>query len=86
MRKEIELQCRGIDFACAVQGYAVRFLRYNNSLILIDLAEAPPMPDKVSDVRIQEMLWEDHFTEVWADTFLLLRTRLNHPFSALYLS
>lgn len=69
MSKEVELQCRGIDFTCAVQGYAVRFLRYNNSLILIGLAEAPPTPDRVSDLGIKEMPSEDHFTEVWTNTF-----------------
>ncbi|KAI8523225.1 hypothetical protein RHMOL_Rhmol13G0056700 [Rhododendron molle] len=63
MSKEVELQCRGIDFTSAVQGYAVRFLRCNNSLILIGLAEASPTPDRVSDLGIKEMSSEDHFTE-----------------------
>ncbi|KAL7205220.1 hypothetical protein ACSBR2_018201 [Camellia fascicularis] len=57
------LQCSGRDFVCAVQGYAVRFLKNNTSLVPLGLAEAPATPDRVSDLGIQEMSWKDHLTE-----------------------
>ncbi|KAA8550625.1 hypothetical protein F0562_002309 [Nyssa sinensis] len=61
--KELELQCPGKKFALAVQGYAVRFLKYNSSLVLLGQAEAPGTPDRVSDLGILETSWEDNFTE-----------------------
>ncbi|XP_057473271.1 chromatin modification-related protein EAF1 B-like isoform X1 [Actinidia eriantha] len=61
--KEPELQCPGKDFSHAVQGYAVRFLKYNTSLVPLGLAEAPATPDRTSDFGTLEMSWEDHFTE-----------------------
>ncbi|CAL5353506.1 unnamed protein product [Camellia sinensis] len=63
MSKEVDLQCSGRDFVCAVHGYAVRFLKNNTSLVLLGLAEAPATPDRVSDLGIQEMSWKDHLTE-----------------------
>ncbi|PSS14086.1 Chromatin modification-related protein EAF1 B like [Actinidia chinensis var. chinensis] len=61
--KKPELQCPGKDFSSAVQGYAVRFLKYNTSLVPLGLAEAPATPDRTSDFGTLEMSWEDHFTE-----------------------
>ncbi|KAA8543485.1 hypothetical protein F0562_021020 [Nyssa sinensis] len=61
--KELELQCPGKKFALAVQGYAVRFLKYNSSVVPLGQAEAPVTPDRVADLGILEMSWEDHFTE-----------------------
>ncbi|GFZ13465.1 helicase/SANT-associated, DNA binding protein [Actinidia rufa] len=61
--KEPELQCPGKDFSHSVQGYAVRFLKYNTSLVPLGLAEAPATPDRTSDFGTLEMSWEDHFTE-----------------------
>ncbi|KAF5934398.1 hypothetical protein HYC85_030569 [Camellia sinensis] len=55
------LQCSGRDFVCAVQGYAVRFLKNNTSLVPLGLAEAPATPDRVSDLGI--LSWKDHLTE-----------------------
>ncbi|XP_057507991.1 chromatin modification-related protein EAF1 B-like isoform X2 [Actinidia eriantha] len=61
--KKSELQCPGKDFSSAVQGYAVRFLKNNTSLVPLGLAEAPATPDRTSDFGTVEMSWEDHFTE-----------------------
>uniref|UniRef100_A0A5B6ZQG6 Chromatin modification-related protein EAF1 B-like n=1 Tax=Davidia involucrata TaxID=16924 RepID=A0A5B6ZQG6_DAVIN len=61
--KDLELQCPGKKFAPAVQGYAVRFLKYNSSFVLVGQAEAPVTPDRVSDLGMLEMSWEDNFTE-----------------------
>ena len=66
--KEIELQCPRKDFSCAVQEYAVRFLKYNNSLVPLRLAEVPATSDRVSDLGNQEMCWENNFIEVWTDS------------------
>ncbi|GFZ17604.1 helicase/SANT-associated, DNA binding protein [Actinidia rufa] len=44
--KEVELQCPRKDFSRAVQEYAVRFLKYNNSLVPLRLAEVPATPDR----------------------------------------
>ncbi|KAL6978793.1 hypothetical protein U1Q18_051064 [Sarracenia purpurea var. burkii] len=60
--KELELQCPGKDFPRAVQGYAVRFLKYT-SLVPVGQAEAPAMPDNISDFGKLEMSWEDHLSE-----------------------
>ncbi|XP_057480432.1 chromatin modification-related protein EAF1 B-like isoform X1 [Actinidia eriantha] len=61
--KEVELQCPRKDFSRAVQEYAVRFLKYNNSHVPLRLAEVPATPDRVSDLGIQEMCWENNFIE-----------------------
>ncbi|XP_057484162.1 chromatin modification-related protein EAF1 B-like isoform X2 [Actinidia eriantha] len=61
--KEVELHCPRNDFSRAVQEYAVRFLKYNNSLVPLHLAEVPATPDRISDLGIQEMYWENNFTE-----------------------
>ncbi|XP_015892402.3 chromatin modification-related protein EAF1 B isoform X2 [Ziziphus jujuba] len=47
----------------AVQGYAVRFLKYNSSLGRCLQAEAPATPDRVSDLGILDVSWEDNLTE-----------------------
>ncbi|XP_059594012.1 chromatin modification-related protein EAF1 B [Vitis vinifera] len=46
-----------------VQAYAVRFLKYNNSLVPPVQAEAPLTPERLSDSGIVDMLWEGRFTE-----------------------
>ncbi|PON70810.1 Octamer-binding transcription factor [Parasponia andersonii] len=51
------------DVAHSVQGYAVRFLKYNSTCGLPLKAEAPATPDRISDLGIQDMSWEDHLTE-----------------------
>ncbi|XP_062078466.1 chromatin modification-related protein EAF1 B-like [Humulus lupulus] len=61
--KELEVQCPGKDVTLALQGYAVRFLKYNSACGLTQKAEAPATPDRISDLGIQDMCWEDHLTE-----------------------
>ncbi|KAL5562108.1 hypothetical protein UlMin_031855 [Ulmus minor] len=58
--KELQHQCPRKNLPHAMQGYAVRFLKFNSSL---GHAEAPPTPERISDWGIQEVSWEDHFTE-----------------------
>lgn len=62
--EELKTQCPGKDVALAVQGYAVGFLKYNSSLGIAVKVEAPATPDRISDLGIQDMSWEDHLTEV----------------------
>lgn len=59
-----ELKHPGKKKSHAVQGYAVRFLKYNNSLVPPVQAEAPLTPERISDSGIVDMSWEDRFTEV----------------------
>jgi len=49
-----------------VHSYAVRFLKDSRSLGISSQAEAPATPDKVLDLGIVNMSWDDHLTEVWA--------------------
>ncbi|KAK9282032.1 hypothetical protein L1049_004944 [Liquidambar formosana] len=63
MSKELELQYPGKNLSVAVKEYAVRFLKYNSSIVPSVQAEAPGTPDRISDLGIQEMSWEDNFTE-----------------------
>lgn len=53
-----------------MQRYAVRFLKYNNSLGPQLQAQAPATPERLSDLGITEMSWEDHLTEVWSSFFV----------------
>ncbi|XP_052171275.1 chromatin modification-related protein EAF1 B-like isoform X2 [Diospyros lotus] len=54
---KVGLQCPGRNFSYAVQGYAVRFLKYNSSLmpLSLSLVEALATPDRISDFGIQEV-------------------------------
>ncbi|KAM5563088.1 hypothetical protein ABKV19_018000 [Rosa sericea] len=60
--KELEQQWSK-HFSLSMQRYAVRFLKYNNSLGPQLQAQAPATPDRLSDLGITEMSWEDHLTE-----------------------
>ncbi|KAK4441008.1 Chromatin modification-related protein EAF1 B [Sesamum alatum] len=51
------------DEAVAVQAYAVRFLKYNDSNNVYNQAEVPLTPDRVSDMGIIDLSWEDNLTE-----------------------
>ncbi|KAL0460468.1 UNVERIFIED_CONTAM: Chromatin modification-related protein EAF1 B [Sesamum latifolium] len=51
------------DEAVAVKAYAVRFLKYNNSNNVHNQAEVPLTPDRVSDMGIIDLSWEDNLTE-----------------------
>ncbi|CAL5388008.1 unnamed protein product [Camellia sinensis] len=61
--KELELECPGREFSHAVEGYAVRFLKYNTSFVPVGLAEAPATPDRISDFGILEMSQDNHVKE-----------------------
>jgi hypothetical protein len=63
MSKELGTEDPRKNPAVAVLGYAVRFLKYNSSLGPLQ-AEAPTTPDRISDIGIVGMSWEDHLTEV----------------------
>ncbi|XAR60962.1 Nucleoplasmin ATPase [Bertholletia excelsa] len=63
MNKESEMQYPGRNHKLAVAGYAMRFLKYNNSSALLGLSEKTGNPDSMSDLSIQEIYGEDHFTE-----------------------
>uniref|UniRef100_A0A2N9I759 Myb-like domain-containing protein n=1 Tax=Fagus sylvatica TaxID=28930 RepID=A0A2N9I759_FAGSY len=62
MSKELGTEDPRKNPAVAVLGYAVRFLKYNSSLGPLQ-AEAPTTPDRISDIGIVGMSWEDHLTE-----------------------
>ncbi|KAM4070610.1 hypothetical protein ACB094_12G178000 [Castanea mollissima] len=62
MIKESGTQYPRKNSSVSVLAYAVRFLKYNSSLGPLQ-AEAPTTPDRISDVGIVEMSWEDHLTE-----------------------
>lgn len=82
--KELEVQYPKKDVALAVQGYAVRFLKYNSSCGLPLKAEAPATPDRISDLGIQDVSWEDHLTEVWLTLSIVLLVNL--PMLEIYIS
>ncbi|GLT28183.1 hypothetical protein SLA2020_031340 [Shorea laevis] len=46
-----------------IQGYAQRFLKYNSSPVPSLQAEAPATPDRIFDLGIMEMSWDEHQTE-----------------------
>ncbi|KAL6208948.1 hypothetical protein ACLB2K_019891 [Fragaria x ananassa] len=60
--KEFELQWSK-NFSIPMQRYAARFLKYNNSLGPQLQAPAPATPERLFDLGITEMSWEDHLTE-----------------------
>nr|XP_008372482.2 chromatin modification-related protein EAF1 B-like isoform X1 [Malus domestica]XP_017187926.2 chromatin modification-related protein EAF1 B-like isoform X1 [Malus domestica]XP_028958333.1 chromatin modification-related protein EAF1 B-like isoform X1 [Malus domestica]XP_028958334.1 chromatin modification-related protein EAF1 B-like isoform X1 [Malus domestica] len=61
--KDLEPQHPQKDLALSVREYAVRFLKYNKSLGPDLQAQAPATPERISDLGITEMSWEDHLTE-----------------------
>ncbi|RXH98067.1 hypothetical protein DVH24_010392 [Malus domestica] len=61
--KDLEPQHPQKDLALSVREYAVRFLKYNKSLGPDRQAQAPATPERISDLGITEMSWEDHLTE-----------------------
>ncbi|GKU86056.1 hypothetical protein SLEP1_g637 [Rubroshorea leprosula] len=46
-----------------IEGYALRFLKYNSSPFPSQQAEAPATPDRMFDWGIMEMSWAEHLTE-----------------------
>nr|GMD28014.1 chromatin modification-related protein EAF1 B-like isoform X1 [Ipomoea batatas] len=61
--KKVELQCPRKAFGLTIQDYAMRFLKCNNFDVPDSQAEAPATPERVSDVAIVNMSWEDNLTE-----------------------
>ncbi|GKV00672.1 hypothetical protein SLEP1_g13329 [Rubroshorea leprosula] len=46
-----------------IEGYAQRFLKYNSSPVPSLQAEAPATPDRIFDLGIMEVSWDEHQTE-----------------------
>ncbi|KAJ8559375.1 hypothetical protein K7X08_003433 [Anisodus acutangulus] len=51
------------DYTTAIRDYAMRFLKYNDSDVPKNQAEAPSTPDRISDWGIIDTSSEDHVTE-----------------------
>ncbi|KAE8685067.1 Helicase/SANT-associated, putative isoform 2 [Hibiscus syriacus] len=47
----------------AIRAYALRYLKYNSSPVPSLLAEAPATPDRVSDLAIMDISWDEYLTE-----------------------
>ena len=62
--KELELQCLNTDSKQGLQGYAMKFLKYNSTHAQYSAAQMPLTPDLISDVGIIDIAWEDNLTEV----------------------
>ncbi|XP_065874021.1 chromatin modification-related protein EAF1 B-like isoform X2 [Euphorbia lathyris] len=61
--KEFEVQNLGKNLVSPIQGYAVRFLKCNSSVVPSLQAEAPSTPDRVADSGFIGISWEDQLTE-----------------------
>ncbi|XP_042975984.1 chromatin modification-related protein EAF1 B-like isoform X1 [Carya illinoinensis] len=61
--KEMGTQYPRQNTPIAVMGYATRFLKYNSSLGSSLQVLAPTTPDRISDMGIVEISWEDHLTD-----------------------
>ncbi|CAN1767437.1 Chromatin modification-related protein EAF1 A [Linum perenne] len=46
-----------------IQGYAMRFLKFNISPVPVLQAEQPATPDLIGDTGVKEVSWDDHLTE-----------------------
>ncbi|KAG4135398.1 hypothetical protein ERO13_D08G212600v2 [Gossypium hirsutum] len=47
----------------AIRAYALRYLKYNSSPVPSLLAEAPATPDRICDLGIMDISWDEHLTE-----------------------
>ncbi|KAJ0052445.1 hypothetical protein Pint_01548 [Pistacia integerrima] len=70
--KDLDQQSPRKNIAVAIQGYAVRFLKHSSSSVPSLQAEAPATPDRISDLGIMEVSWDDHLTEVWTISLYLV--------------
>ncbi|KAJ8749576.1 hypothetical protein K2173_026225 [Erythroxylum novogranatense] len=61
--KHLATQNLSRNSAVAIQKYAVRFLRCNGSPVPPLQAEVPTTPDRVFDLGIMEVSWDDQLTE-----------------------
>ena len=61
----MELEESKKDCMTGLDEYGKRFLEYNNSSkCQYNLAQAPVTPDRISDLGITDISWEDNLTEV----------------------
>ncbi|KAI5566030.1 hypothetical protein BDE02_14G159800 [Populus trichocarpa] len=60
--KELEIQKPVKNIAHAIHGYALRFLKYNSSPVP-SLQEVPATPDRIADLGMMDISWDDHLTE-----------------------
>lgn len=68
--KELEIQKPVKNIAHAIHGYALRFLKYNSSPVP-SLQEVPATPDRIADLGMMDISWDDHLTEVCIPTFFM---------------
>uniref|UniRef100_A0A2P2MU04 Chromatin modification-related protein EAF1 B-like n=1 Tax=Rhizophora mucronata TaxID=61149 RepID=A0A2P2MU04_RHIMU len=61
--KSKELGTLGQNLLLPIQRYAIRFLKYNNFSVQSLQAEAPATPDRVADLGIMDVSWDDRLTE-----------------------
>lgn len=52
------------DSTASIQAYANRFLKHNTSNVVLNKVEMPLTPDRVSDMGVIDLSWEDNLTEV----------------------
>lgn len=60
----LELEGTKKDSMVGLDQYGMRFLEYNNSNAQYNSAQAPVTPDRISDLGITDVSWEDNLTEV----------------------
>ncbi|XP_022771460.1 chromatin modification-related protein EAF1 B-like isoform X2 [Durio zibethinus] len=58
-----EKQHTGKNNELAIWAYALRYLKYNSSPVPSLLAEAPATPDRISDLGIMDISWDEYLTE-----------------------
>ncbi|EOX93924.1 Helicase/SANT-associated, putative isoform 4 [Theobroma cacao] len=58
-----EQQAPGKNNELAIRAYALRFLKYSSSHVPSLQAEAPATPDRISDLGIMDISWDEHLTE-----------------------
>ncbi|TYJ23746.1 hypothetical protein E1A91_A08G213900v1 [Gossypium mustelinum] len=56
-------QHTGKNNGFAIRAYALRYLKYNSSPVPSLLAEAPATPDRISDLGIMDISWDEYLTE-----------------------
>ncbi|KAL8480769.1 hypothetical protein ACS0TY_027345 [Phlomoides rotata] len=51
------------DNTVTIQAYAIRFLKHNTSNVVLNKVEVPLTPDRVSDMGVLDLSWEDNLIE-----------------------
>ncbi|CAI9288354.1 unnamed protein product [Lactuca saligna] len=66
----LQVKCHGLelegakkDSMAGLDQYGMRFLEYNSSNAQYNSAQAPVTPDRISDLGITDVSWEDNLTE-----------------------